>query len=203
MPTDTTSRRGRVLRGLRSRRTRALLSTGVVLGLGSVTTLAYWTDSATLTGGTFASGTIDLRLDGSDTDPASFSTAFAMSAMSPGQSKAVVVPVQNNGSVTVTYVASGIANNIAPNAGTLASLLDFKVVPLGTVGGSSPAQTCTGTASFTGALASSTSVITTARTLAPGASENVCIQATLPTGTTTGQNNTANAVFTFTATSAP
>jgi predicted ribosomally synthesized peptide with SipW-like signal peptide len=175
----------------------------VVLGLGSVTTLAYWTDSATLTGGTFATGTIDLRLNGSDTNPASFSTAFAMSAMSPGQSKAVVVPVQNNGTVTVTYVASGIANNIAPTPGTLASLLDFKVVPLGTVSGSSPAQTCTGTASFTGALSSSTSVITTARTLAPGASENVCLQATLPTGTTTGQNNTANAVFTFTATSAP
>ena len=74
-----------------------------------------------------------------------------MSTMSPGQSKAVVVPVQNNGSVTFTYVASGIANNIAPNAGTLASLLDFKVVPLGTVSGSSPTQTCTGTATFTGA----------------------------------------------------
>ena len=66
MSTDSTSRR-RVLRGLRSRRTRALLSMGVVLGLGSVTTLAYWTDSATLTGGSFASGTIDLKLDGSTT----------------------------------------------------------------------------------------------------------------------------------------
>ena len=55
MSTDTTSRR-RVLSGLRSRRTRALLSIGVVLGLGSVTTLAYWTDSATLTGGTLRVG---------------------------------------------------------------------------------------------------------------------------------------------------
>jgi predicted ribosomally synthesized peptide with SipW-like signal peptide len=174
---------------------------GVVLGLGSVTTLAYWTDSATLTGGTFASGTIDLKLDGSDNNPASFSTGFAMSNMSPGQSKALVVPVQNVGSVTVTYVASGIANNIAPNAGTLASLLEFKVVPLGTVSGSSPAQACTGTASFSGGLASSTSVITAARTLTPGATESLCVQATLPAGTTTGQDNTANAVFTFTATS--
>ncbi len=203
MPTDTTSRRGRTLRGLRSRRTRALLSLGVVLGLGSVSTLAYWTDSATLTGGTFASGTIDLKLDSVDNNPSSFSTALAMSNMAPGQSKAVVVPVQNNGSVSFTYVAAGISNNIAPNAGILASLLEFRVVPLGSVTGSSPTQTCTGTPSFSGSLGTSTSVITTARTLAPAASENVCIQATLPVGVTTGQNNTANTVFTFTATSTP
>ena len=113
------------------------------------------------------------------------------------------MPVPNNGSVRLTHVASGAASNVAPNPGTLPSLLDFTVVPLGTVSGSSPAQTCTGTTSFTGTLASPTSVITTARALAAGASENVCIQATLPTGTTTGQNNTANAVFTFTATSTP
>lgn len=203
MSTDNASRPGPALRGLRSRRTRALLSLGVVLGLGSVTTLAYWTDSATLTGGSFASGTIDLKLDSADTNPLSFSTAFAMGNMAPGQSKAVVVPVQNNGNVTFTYVASGISNNIAPNPGTLASLLDFRVVPLGTVTGSSPTQTCTGTPTYSGTLGTSTSVITTARTLAPTTSESVCIQATLPAGTTTGQNNTANAVFTFTATSTP
>ncbi|MET1060113.1 MAG: SipW-dependent-type signal peptide-containing protein [Nocardioides sp.] len=203
MSTEIASRARRVLGGLRSRRARALLSLGVVLGLGSVTTLAYWTDSAALTGGTFKSGTIDLKLDSVDNNPSSFSTGFAMNNMAPGQSKAVVVPVQNTGNVAFTYVASGISNNIAPNPGTLASLLDFKVVPLGTVSGSSPTQTCTGTGTFSGSLASSTSVVTTARTLAPGASENVCIQATLPAGTTTGQNNTANAVFTFTATSTP
>ena len=203
MSTDHDSRRGLALSGLRSRRTRALLSLGVVLGLGSVTTLAYWTDSASLTGGTFTSGAIDLKLDSVDNNPTSFSTAFAMSNMAPGQSKAVVVPVQNNGSVTFTYVASGISNNIAPNPGTLASLLEFRVVPLGSVAGSSPTQTCTGTPTFTGTLGTSTSVITTARTLAPTTGENVCIQATLPAGTTTGQNNTANAVFTFTATSTP
>ena len=135
MSTESTSR-CRVMGGLRSRRTRALLSMGMVLGLGSVTTLAYWTDSATLTGGTFASGTIDLRLDGSDNNPSSFSTAFAMSNLSPGQSKAVVVPV---GSVAWMQTLS-----LAPGAKVRAVVITEVDEASAPVNVAVPVQVCVG-----------------------------------------------------------
>ena len=50
----------------RTGRIRALLALGVVLGLGSVTTGAYWTDDATITGITISSGKLDLKVDGLD-----------------------------------------------------------------------------------------------------------------------------------------
>ena len=46
---------------LRSARSRAALSLGVVLAVGATGTFAAWTDSANLTGTTFTSGTLDVR----------------------------------------------------------------------------------------------------------------------------------------------
>lgn len=42
-------------------RVRAVLSLGIVLGLGSVSTLAYWTDTGTMTTGSIQAGTLDLQ----------------------------------------------------------------------------------------------------------------------------------------------
>ena len=43
-------------------RVRALLSLGLLLGITQVGTLASWTDSATVQGGGFSSGTLDLTV---------------------------------------------------------------------------------------------------------------------------------------------
>ncbi len=184
------------LKRIKSTRVRALLSLGMVLGLGAVGTLAYWTDSATLDGGSFVSGNLDIKLGspapGVDNNPSQFTTDFAMTNMQPGDSKAAIVTVRNSGSIGFTYTATGVTSG-----GALASLLSFKVVPGGALSGTTD---CTGTPSFTGTMASAQNVITANRPLAgSGGNESFCVVATLPTGTTTGQNTSATASFTFNA----
>ncbi|MEV7396589.1 TasA family protein [Aeromicrobium sp. NPDC092404] len=172
-----------------------MLSLGVVLGFGAVGTLAYWTDSATLAGGTFTAGNLDIKLGspapGVDNDPAAFTTDFAMTNMQPGDSKAAVVAVRNAGSLDFTYTATGTA------PGALNSTLVFRVVPGGTVSGG----TCTGgTQTFNGSLgAGNTAVIATNRPLASSASENFCVSASIPAAATTGQGQSTTASFTFNA----
>lgn len=188
MAKHSTSRLRRTARGLRSTRARAVLSLGVVLGFGAVGTLAYWTDSAALAGGTFTAGNLDIKLSGVDNNPAAFETSFKMSNMEPGDSKAATVDVQNAGSIDFTYTATGTA------PGLLAPSLVFKVVP----GGATDGVTCTGTSSFNGALNSgNTVVVTNNRPLNAGAHEAFCVQATLPSGVETGQGLSTTASFTF------
>lgn len=190
MAKHSTPRLRRIAGGLRSTRTRAVLSLGVVLGFGAVGTLAYWTDSASLAGGTFTAGNLDIKLSGVDNDPAAFTTDFAMTNMQPGDTKAAVVDVQNAGSLGFTYTATGNA------PGALAPSLVFTVVPGGTIVGGE----CAGTSTYSGPLTgAATGVITSNRPLASGASETFCVQATLPTGTTTGQGLDTTASFTFNA----
>lgn len=180
---------------LRSVPVRAILSLGVVFGLGAVGTLAYWTDEVTLTGGTFEAGNLDIKLSGADNDPAPFTTSFALSNMQPGHSKAAVVSVENDGTADFTYTASGTApGGLAPN-------LRFRVVPGGSVSGTGSAQTCTGgTETFDGVLgATPSSVIATARPLASNIDETVCVQASMPTGTTGGQGTSTTSEFLFEA----
>ncbi|GAA3531520.1 hypothetical protein GCM10022234_30840 [Aeromicrobium panaciterrae] len=190
------SRTASGLKRIKSTRVRALLSIGMVFGLGAVGTLAYWTDSATLAGGTFSAGTLDIKLGspapGVDNNPTQFATDFAMTNMQPGDSRAALVAVRNSSSLGFTYTATGVTSG-----GTLASLLTFKVVPGGSLSGSTD---CTGTATFTGTMATTQNVISADRPLAGGGgTESFCVVATLPTGTTTGQNTSATATFTFNA----
>lgn len=190
---------------LTSARTRAVLSLGIVLGLTSVSTLAYWTDSATMTTGQIQSGTLDLQLNGNlpGQNGTWNNTALSMANMVPGESVAVTVPVQRAaGTIGFTYTAKATA------AGDLAPSLTWTVTA-GSAG--TPAtnangirtNTCGGTQLWTGTLSGTESnVIATARTLADATmSENVCIRAALPTGTTAAaMGKTASASFVFNAT---
>jgi predicted ribosomally synthesized peptide with SipW-like signal peptide len=193
-------RKPQMVRHLKSTRVRAALSLGVVLGLGATTTLAYWTDTATVTGGTFQAGTLDIKLGspapGMDNNPPQFTADFAAGNMQPGESKAAEVVVRNSGSVDFTYTAS------ATGTGALAPLLRFKVVAGGSVNVGS--TDCTGgTTTFgpSGTIASGTSVIgPTGRTLtSPAGNEKFCVVATLPSGETGGQGSSATVSFTFSA----
>ena len=189
----------------RSIRVRAFLSLGILLGFSSVNTLAFWTDSATMTTGTITSGSLDLQLNGNLAGQGGTWTnsAFTFSNMIPGESFAVTVPVQRAaGTAPFTYTATGTST------GGLASHLRW-AVHAGTANTAVTSangvrtQTCGGTALPTGVTlgGSATSVISTARSLTGSTySENICIQVSLPaTATNAAQLQNATASFTFNA----
>jgi predicted ribosomally synthesized peptide with SipW-like signal peptide len=82
-------------------RVRALLCLGGLLGIGAVGTLAAWSDKATATSGTFATGTITLQLDNSKTLGM---PTLAATNLLPGESVAAMVTVQNKGTLPLTYM---------------------------------------------------------------------------------------------------
>lgn len=180
---------------------RYLLSAGTVIGISVTGTLAVWSDSVTVTGTTFSTGTIDLQVNNLDT--VTGYTSMNLSAMVPGNSAAGVLTVKNNGTAPLKYYVDATTSN-ADGKGLGAALV-AKVTADAATSGSAPAVTCAGTAlasagtTFGANLLSSTSP----RLLAAGASETLCIQATLPsslTGSTPGaglQGATTNVGFTF------
>lgn len=187
-------------------RIRAILSLGIILGLGSVNTLAFWTDSATMTTGPIASSSLDLQLSGNLSGQGGTwnNAAFTFSNMIPGESFAVTVPIQRAaGTAPFTYTATGAAS------GGLSSHLRWEV-RAGTAGAPSTSangvrtQSCGGTVLSSGATlsASPTSVIPTARPLTgSNYSENICIQVSLPaTATNAAQSQSSAATFVFDAT---
>lgn len=197
---------------MKSTRARALLSLGIILGLGSVSTLAYWTDEATLAAGTIQSGSLDLKLDGADNLPST--TKLAITNLVPGESVAATVNVQRApGTVAFTYSVTGKVNETHE----LATGLRFKLFA-GAAGTSSAngngirTQSCGGTQLAGGtdgiALSTATDLVTnrtalaTPSTVQPAAvTENLCIQAILPSTAGNGtQSKSATATFAFNAT---
>ena len=185
---------------LRNTRFQAVASLGLVLGAAATGTYAYWTDSATVSGSTISSGSIDLLVQG--VDSTTTYTDLNFSAMVPGQSSAGVITVKNGGLSPLTYYVNGSASN--GDGKGLGAALVVKVTGAATETASGTSSTCggatlanTGT-SFSGNLVGST---TTPRQLAVGESETLCVQATLPSGITgTALQNASTAVsFAFTA----
>lgn len=186
-------------RCLGSVRARALLSLGVVLVVGSGGSFAYWSDSVTVSGTAITAGTIDLKVNSLDT--VTGYTTMNIAAMVPGNSVAGVLTIKNAGTAPFTYYGDAAASN-ADGKGLGAALL-VKVTGDALTTGSSPTVTCPGTpltgtgSSFTSSLVGSSG---TPRQLAAGASETICIQASLPaTAASSLQGATTNVTFTFTA----
>jgi predicted ribosomally synthesized peptide with SipW-like signal peptide len=200
MDSHDAPRRPGLLRGLRSTRVRVLLATGMLLGLNVPGTLAYWTDSATVAGGTFSSGTLDMTLDGNQGNPEAWTNSvMTLGDMVPGESFAASFPVRNDGTVAFTYTATGTAS------GDLAPELSFQAVVGGdaasnaTVGGLRTGTCAGGTAMVAQTLdATPRTVVGTAQELAAGASQSVCLLVTLSTaapGSAQGQSATGTLVF--------
>lgn len=180
-------------------RLRALLSLGLVFGFGSAGTFAYWTDQAVVSGITIKAGTLDLKV--SKNSPENYLnnitdyTDLNITNMVPGNSVAAIVKVKNVGDVGFTYTASTSVSN-----STLANALDVKVTA-GSVSGSSPSATCSGSALSGTASKLDQALITTSRTLAANAVDALCIQVTMPTtASTTLQGASTTVSYTFTAT---
>ncbi|GAA4806091.1 SipW-dependent-type signal peptide-containing protein [Tomitella cavernea] len=154
-------------------RTRAVLSLGMVLGLGAVGTMASWTDSASATTGSFTVATSDvleMKVDGQH--PAYDFAALTASGLMPGDTTAAALQVQNTGDLDFRFTAEASATGDAGIAGFLA---------VTAYDGAVSGDTCTGTpiGTATGLSGSAQPLITTAQAVAFGAMQTVCLQVTL------------------------
>jgi predicted ribosomally synthesized peptide with SipW-like signal peptide len=160
-------------------KTRALLATGIVVGLGAVGTLAAFTDTASFTS-TFATGSVDIALDGTNEGkptPYAF-TAWDSLLMVPASEKYAPLVVNNKGTSPFTYTMA-----IPALAGTTALAEGPAGLQAGIV--AITGSTCDAAAFAAGTPVTSTAslsalAIATPRTLAPGTSETLCFQAVLP-----------------------
>ncbi len=175
-----------------------LLAIVSLVGLTAVTTGALFSDSATVSGTSFVTGTVDINASAA-------SVPLTMTNMAPGDTLTAGITVQNAGTLAERYAMSIKTDDAASDtlAGQLAYTVKAGVTTCTTAGfGSS------GTEIYTGPLASSagTKVIgdntsgsqAGDRTLSAGASENLCMQVSLPLATGNAfQGKTANVTMTF------
>ncbi|MEJ9078034.1 MULTISPECIES: hypothetical protein [Gordonia] len=172
-----------------SRRVRALLACGLLLGSGAMGTAALWSTSAQTVSGTFTTAYLKIQTNGST--PYSFT--FPGSLL-PGSSTAFLIQVQNVGSTPFTYVGSVQSASALGQATTLTSR----------VGGTVSGPTCTGGSGVTGQAVTGTKAAfrsTSGVLPATTGTENVCVQLTLPLGAVgTLAGSTGTVLFTFDAT---
>jgi predicted ribosomally synthesized peptide with SipW-like signal peptide len=170
-------------------RVRALLAAGTVLGLGAISTTAAWTDQATATSGAFTVGSLDIKLNGVDSDPPAFTTSFAAANLAPGSSVSAELAVKNAGTLPFTYTMAGTATN--NGAGLIGDALVFEVRP-GTCPSVAANVVTGGKLTFT-AISMGTIVAADTKTL--------CFKATLASDAASSlMTKTTTATFSFVAT---
>lgn len=183
--------RGRAMaKALVGARARALMSIGIVLGLGAVGTMAAWNDSSTATSGAFTTGLIDIKLGNPavDANPPAFATALTSPNLGPGTTVSAPLVVSNSGSIGFNYTIKVTATNQA-----LGTLLNSSVYA---------AATCTGTASTVNSLAGTKTFPNLTRSVPVGGTDQLCISVTLPTTAVLPDPPvTGNIVYTFDAVS--
>ena len=197
------------LRALASDRGRAALGLGVVVVVAVSGTFAHWTDSANLTGTTFTSGALDVKLNG--TLPANDNVATAtlsMTNMIPGATTAEVVTLTNNGNVSFKWSLSGGLTGSDATTFATASAMKLTILDGGSKLNSGQTSTCTGGSPTSVAntpltALTSTSLLSGQGPLAGPGTKNLCFQITFDSGAANSlQNKSAlGATFTFSGTS--
>lgn len=180
-------------RWLNRDRVRALLALGTVLGVGAVGTTAAWTDESTAISGQFTTGRVDIKLGSPavNNDPPAFTTALALTNMKPSDTVQATLQVSNSGTVPFTYTISGTATNNGTGADQLGAAMLVQIYPN---------SGCLGNAILNSPTKFTFSA-TSARALAVGANETLCVKATLPAAADTAlQGATSVATLTLTAT---
>lgn len=195
--------RNRFLRLLGSTRVRAGLSLGVAAAVASTGTFAYWTASATVTGTSFQTGTLDLQVNNTEALTNTVGT-LSMSAMAPGNTSAQVLTLKNNGTVPLKWTLTGLLTTAAFNGELTVT------VTTGTVSGSGNSATCTGTVVGTPVALTTTSqsIIATPQPTTAGSGMPVagttplCFQVAFDSNAPISlQNQSTQANFTFSSTS--
>lgn len=189
-----------------SARARALLSLGLLVGFGSIGTFASWTDTAQVDTGSITSGRMDLQFDAggaAGTGTAYGRSNITWSGLAPNERKAFNLQVNNVGNPPFTYSAT-VTRGTTPAwtfVGTpiTVQLFTGSAVPDATY----PQQdSCTGQSIGTAQAVDATNkaVIATARQLAAGANESICIVIGLAPGATNeNQGKTGSIALDFTA----
>lgn len=147
-------------------RTRAVLSLGMILGLGAVGTMAAWSDTATATTGMFSTSSIQMKVDGKR--PTSSFTKLNKTSMLPGNSTAGDIKVENTGTIDYKWAVSASGSGSSELVGKLTVSLHESGVNNG--------STCTGPLIGTAQSLSTSPTLVSGRALAAGASDTVCIQ---------------------------
>jgi predicted ribosomally synthesized peptide with SipW-like signal peptide len=192
----------------RSRPLRALLCLGgLVFAAATTGTYAHWTDDVAISGTTFTSGTIDLRVNSLNAVTSSTLSMTGGTPMVPGNSSAEVLTLRNSGTAPLKWTMTGGLGGTDAAAYNSAGSLRVRVVVGGTRSGTGNAATCTGgTELVAGAAlttAPGTAIVSNRQgPIAPTATVNVCLQVTLASDApATLQGKTATATFTLTGTS--
>jgi predicted ribosomally synthesized peptide with SipW-like signal peptide len=182
-----------------SLRARIAVVLGIVLALGAAPAWAYWQSQQSVPSSSFTLGRLDLQVNGQDA--VTTFTALNTGAIMPGQSVAGVLTVKNNGSIPLSYYAQAQAST------ALGKAFVVKVTGDSAVSGAYPTATCPGSAlpnsatSFQTSAAQLLGTNAARRQLAPGASETVCVQATVSTSSTVApsslQGTSTTVSFTF------
>lgn len=181
------------------RKTRLLLTLGLLFGAAWAGTFATFTDSGTATS-TFTAGTVDLLIS-SEVDDAYAFTSIEMSNMKPGDVKYAPLTIANNGTLSFSYSMATSATNTDTKA-----LRDQLTLGIRKVANAAACDTAgVGYAAATGAdilfaEAALSGGAIASRTLASG-SEVACFKVLLPSGSGDSfQAATTTATFTFSAT---
>lgn len=187
----------RIGSALISARARAIMSIGIVLGLGAVGTLAAWSDTSTATSGLFTTGTIDIKLG--DTAPGTDNitlTTLTNTAIAPGNTVSAPLKVRNAGSVNFTYTISVLASS-----SSLAGLLNSSVFS-GTSCTGTAAGTVTGLGTYVGDTGTAKPFGITPRSVNAAGTDDICISVTMPpTATAPATPATGTIAYTLLATS--
>ncbi|GAA2977916.1 putative ribosomally synthesized peptide with SipW-like signal peptide [Microbacterium terrae] len=201
-------------RRTRLRRAAALLAAGAVLGIGSIATIAAWTDGENATG-TFGSSVFDTESQSAGSPAyASRPTApgasltFSATAMSPGTSYYAWVNVRTTPASTV---GGSVTLTSATATGALAPALQYRMVRLASTASSSNcvAGAFAGTPVFVAGGSSAYSAVTTVPASpvanpigAAGAELGFCVEVRVAPGSASSyQGQTATVTWAFTSTS--
>lgn len=179
-------------------RTRALLATGLLLGVGAVGTSAYWTTGTHVTGVNATAGALHIDLAGNyRAKPETYTwTDLSGSLPTAGGSRAKVIRVRNDSAGAIRFSYDLTAS--APST-TFGNALTITVRKGGTVSGT----TCTGGTLVGSAgvpLRTFSATVGTISSWSADPYDDLCIQVGLPASATVANGSTAALTFTFSAT---
>ncbi|MCW2856063.1 MAG: hypothetical protein JWR52_1678 [Marmoricola sp.] len=195
---------------LKSVRLRAVLSLGVVLGLGATGTFAFWTSSVAVTGTTFTAGSLSMQVDNTS-GYSNVAGTLSMSNMAPGATSAQILTIKNSGSVPLKWTLTQQLSGTNAASFSTAGSLSVTVKTGASIAGSGNAATCSGGTVVGAATTLTTTASPVVATRQPttagsgvgaGGTVPLCFQVTFdPAAPTSLEGLTAQDTFTFTGTS--
>ncbi len=185
----------------RSIQVKAILSLGIVVGLGAVSTLAAWSGTATATSNiTAAQVSLGVGAAAASATTPSYTVPVSSVRWYPGVSAAAVVVVKNTSTVPMPFSIKG---TITESGGAeLGKAMNVVVKTGATLSGTAPNVTCAGgTTLVTKAAGAAFGAEVTRPTLVADASESLCVQYSLPAAAANNlQGTTTKLDLIFTAT---